>query len=138
MPKYVRTKDGTIYGNGGFILEIEKLNLNKIVGNIKYEIIDNKLVKTMYGYEAHIFEYDIIDKSNNLTELCDEFVQTQKCFGGEIKYWILPKLEGKPIETVMEGIKYHLKDGNIFGCIWTDKGLIYVAKMNKDGVLCLI
>lgn len=37
--KYIRTKDG--------VYEVEKLNLNKIVGNIKYEIIDNKLFKNI-------------------------------------------------------------------------------------------
>ena len=28
--------------------------------------------------------------------------------------------------------------GKLYGAIWTDKGLIYVANMNKDGKLCLI
>ena len=26
----------------------------------------------------------------------------------------------------------------VYGAIWTDKGLIYVAKMNEDEELCLI
>ena len=32
----------------------------------------------------------------------------------------------------------HIADRYIYGAIWTDKGLIYVAKMNEESVLCLI
>ena len=124
MPKYIRTEKGIYEVVEDSNKEWGKQIVVKFPKNLNMKLADVK--------------DQIIAQSNNLAELCDEFVQTQKCFGGEIKYWILPKLEGKPIETVMEGIKYHLKDGNIFGCIWTSKGLIYVAKMNENGVLELI
>lgn len=114
---YIRTKDG--------IIDTNKLNLNKIIGNIKYEIIDNILFKTMYGYEAHLYEYEIISKADTIEELCDEFVEVRKgnhniCFG-------------------YGTAKSCNNDNNIiYGAIWTDKGLIYVAKMNKNGKLELI
>lgn len=74
---------------------------------------------------------DVVRQANTIEELCDEFVQDELLYDGECKYYILPKCEGKPIETVMRGIKQHLKYGNIYGAIWTDKGLIYVAKINN-------
>lgn len=40
--------------------------------------------------------------------------------------------------AVARSWKLHNKEREIFGCIKTDKGLIYVAKMNEEGVLCLI
>ena len=45
---------------------------------------------------------------------------------------------GCRIERDEEFKKHLLENGCVYGAIWTDKGLIYVAKMNSEGKLCLI
>ena len=72
-----------------------------------------------------------VKQADTIEELCDEFVM----------------ITNKP-QVVYSDIKYNdlaisrIRDKNIsveiYGAIWTDKGLIYVAKMNDKGVLCLI
>lgn len=60
---------------------------------------------------------DIVKQADTIEELCDEFVKVfdDGCIIIE------------PDITIKTG-KY-----NKFGAIWTDKGLIYAAKMNKKG-----
>ena len=65
---------------------------------------------------------EIINEADTIEELCDEFVFE---------------------ETYPSGLKRHIitEDvavGTQFGAIWTDKGLIYVAKMNDNGELELL
>lgn len=72
---------------------------------------------------------DIIKQSDNIPELCDEF--------------ILKKIDQpKPfVYTIyFTDLQKYAKDRDwtIYGAIWTDKGLIYVAKMNDEGELELI
>ena len=69
------------------------------------------------------YDYDNIKQADTIEELCDEFV-----FDGIV--W-------DKLEDVMFCLdkKDYTK---IYGAIWTNKGLIYVAKMNKEGKLCLI
>ena len=66
-------------------------------------------------------------RSDTIEELCDEFVvvefNTHKNYSSESWY----KLDG-----------YCSTRAIIYGAIWTDKGLIYVAKMNKQGELELL
>ena len=86
--KYIRTKDGV------------------------YKVVDTYETKYVVGYteddfEKVIYKENIINQSENLEELCDEFV-------------------------------YCPNGGTIKGAIWTDKGLIYVAKMDSEGKLELI
>ena len=136
---FIRTKDG--------IYEVEKLNLNKIVGNIKYEIIDNKLLKTMYGYESHLYESEIIKQSDTIEELCDGFfidfisdLEEYKNFISEEKifnrFGFDDFKEQFNAYRELEGDVYNHCEG--YGLIKTSKGLIYVAKMNEEGVLELI
>ena len=69
----------------------------------------------------YIIEGDVAD---TIEELCDEFVyQTSK--------------SKRYIETYLSrnnGVEII----NVYGAIWTDKGLIYVAKMNESGCLELL
>ena len=78
---------------------------------------------------------DILKQSENLEELCDEFVYQT---GGSIS-------KGKPMISKNDFLSLKewyvtggINQNNIFGAIWTDKGLIYVAKMNENGELCLL
>ena len=96
-----------------------------------------KYIRTKDGiYEINWFDADnfgdekgdihsnceIINEADTIEELCDEFVFE---------------------ETYPSGLKRHIitEDvavGTQFGAIWTDKGLIYVAKMNDKGELDLL
>ena len=77
------------------------------------------------GFEIVFKEQDIIKQADTIEELCDEFVIK----GTRGLYLGIPlqecELRNIPITQ-------------IYGAIWTDKGLIYVAKMNEKGELELL
>ena len=105
---YTRTKDGRI-------LDFDKLN----------EV--SKLSIDMA--EEPIREADTIE------ELCDEFVVFDKEQpNGKLLYY-------KGFENLKKEFIDFEKDKEkvvVYGGIWTDKGLIYVAKMNDKGEFELI
>ena len=72
----------------------------------------------------HIKNQDIIAQADTIEELCDEFVIEDNGHCISDLYTIKRLL-----------VKNKL---TIYGAIWVDRGLIYVAKMNEDGVLCLL
>ena len=86
------------------------------------------------GYYIDRYEEDVILKkqvikqSENIEELCDRFVVMDK--------------ETKEVMNIVSFLAYaklwSYCKYNIYGAIWTDKGLIYVAKMNDEGNLELI
>lgn len=85
---------------------------------------------------------EILNQSENLEELCDEFV-----FNSDISNYVIDK---KFIEHTKEIILKIYKENDetdyvkamhpkFYGAIWVNgKGLIYVAKMNDKGELELI
>ena len=79
------------------------------------------------GFEIVFKEQDIIKRADTIEELCDEFV----LFRDDKPYAIVPN-KGNNAELS----KNVWKDYR--GAIWTDKGLIYVAKMNEKGELELL
>ena len=101
--KYIRTKDGRI---------------------ICYEVINETVMSDdfIYGYGAVMkgkkegFEIEKI--ADTIEELCDEFVYVD---------------EGCYPEISDELDLMQTKSTIIYGAIWTDKGLTYVAKMNDKG-----
>ena len=105
---YIRTKDGV------------------------YRLVDTYEVKYVIGYdedgfEISIYKENIINQSENLDELCDEFVGVDNtCENGH------QLLRAVPYKCA------NFWNGGVYGCIWTSKGLIYVAKMNENGELELI
>lgn len=112
--KYIRTKDGIL----------------KIIKNEDFDEQEKKKIPancTMV-YSLNIFGCTCVDNNNiikqadTIPELCDEFVYHLKS-GGK---FIDDKLTKSNIYE------------NVFGAIWTDKGLIYVAKMNDKGELELL
>ena len=78
-------------------------------------------------------EVKILAKSETIEELCDEFVlydnQLKTCGVFDKKVITFKWIQNH--STIYNGM-------TIYGAIWTDKGLIYVAKMNEDGELELI
>ena len=110
-PKYIRTKDG--------------------------QIIDiNRTVRTN----------NILKKAATIEELCDEFVYVNKVEGLTDKTHTISfdmpnhQFTEPTVAKKMEYIRKRYKDDldKIKLGIWTDKGLIYVAKMNDEGELELL
>ena len=108
---YIRTKDG--------VYEVDAETDTFYYTNIAREI---GVVKTNRVKEADTIE-----------ELCDEFVVYFECFNIS-HYFIYEKsYDELKREAEMLGHSY-----SVYGGIWTNKGLIYVAKMNNKGDLVLI
>ena len=115
MEKYIRTKD-------------------KIVKNPYLGVEQGIPVFELTADNMFLTKKDIVKTSNNLEDLCDGFV---------VKDYI----PTKPLyfDTKLQAQQFVYKNGvqndnrvEIYGAIWTDKGLIYVAKMNNKGNLELI
>lgn len=79
---------------------------------------DDLLYIDGYGLER------VIAQANTIEELCDEFVVD---FNGK-----------KIISALPFDRSLNYGGDELFGAIWTDKGLIYVAKMNESGCLELL
>ena len=105
---YIRTKDG--------IYKVES----------EYE--PSEYTKIVYGSK-------VISQSENIEELFDEFVVFDKEQpNGKLLYY-------KGFENLKKEFIDFEKDKEkvvVCGAIWTDKGLIYVAKMNDKGEFELI
>lgn len=107
--KYVRTKE-TEYGC--------------IIDTIRY--------KEQTGEECWIPQNEIVKEADTIEELCDEFVFIDKNKLIEHRCWT-------HLEWAIANCKRNNIDiSTIYGAIWTDKGLIYVAKMNEKGELELL
>ena len=109
---YIRTKDGV------------------------YEVKVNKYHELVYCKNNQIvLSCNIIKQSENIEDLCDEFVVFDKEQpNGKLLYY-------KGFENLKKEFIDFEKDKEkvvVCGAIWTDKGLIYVAKMNDEGDLALI
>lgn len=115
--KYIRTKDGIYEYNNSYIIEDDVLYL--VVFNDKY---------TDYGVNGKYSRGKVISQADTIEELCDEFVFICEDFDK-------PQLV---IPMNFEYCKKTFKHTEIYGAIWTDKGLIYVAKMDNEGKLELI
>lgn len=120
--KNIRTKDGVYevdaYDNAGTC----------IVGGF-----DNR--KTFYKDEY-------LKMTDTIEELCDEVVVemrfTETGYIAHLNKNISELTSF--VEYLKECIEATKQDEilNVYGAIWTDKGLIYVAKMNEDEKLVLI
>lgn len=90
-----------------------------------YRTTKNFVVGKEHYVAWHDFYEEIIKQADTIEELCDEFVAIHKTFS---KTYCIRKV---PFEKQDENF-------NIYGAIWTNKGLIYVAKMNDKGELELL
>lgn len=77
----------------------------------------------VYSHE-HIDNKDIIKRADSIEELCDEFVG-------------ISDGESQMLRFVPYACAQYW-NGGVYGAIWTDKGLIYVAKINDKGELELL
>ena len=100
---YIRTKDG--------VYEVSSKQKNT------YYVLNGR-----WQFEKQ----DIINQSENLEELCDEFVVVNNtCFN-------TPQLLGTVID------KDYYKHEEVYGAVWCEFGLKCVAKLNSKGELELI
>ena len=95
-------------------------------------IIDTIKYKEITGEDCFIPKNEIVDKADTIDKLCDEFVIAYEN-GARIVYGDLEWAKVKAIASSKIGIKLI-----IYGAIWTDKGLIYVAKLNDKKELELL
>ena len=94
-------------------------------GVLKIIRLDQYVVSYENGQYAGTMDIEKLKEckvADTIEELCDEFVYHLKS-GGK---FIDDKLAKSNVYE------------NIYGAIWTDKGLIYVAKMNDKGELELL
>lgn len=109
--KYIRTKDG--------IYEVKHDEKNFIYkGSNMIAIYDPKIYQV-----RDIHKDEIIKQADNIEELCD-------CYSYDI--------ETTRDYLVAKSWKLHRLEREVYGCIKTNEGLIYVAKMNEKGDLELI
>ena len=133
---YIRTKDGRIIAFGK-----EYAYPTRIVkGNQRY--IFTELTEATFEKMKEFNHWEILNQSENLEGLCDEFV-----FNSDISNYVIDK---KFIELTKAIILKIYKENDetdyvkamhpkFYGAIWVDgKGLIYVAKMDNEGKLVLI
>jgi len=109
--KYIRTKNG--------IYDIDESTLYEFTGHT---------VRTPYC-EEYEKQPELCKTADTIKELCDEFVI------------INPDIYEKPTLCYGDYEEYKdelHKEDILYGAIWTDKGLIYVAKMNEEGELELL
>ena len=123
---YIRTKDN--------LYEITNKQYDILCGNLTEEEKENFKNITSFGLGSveegtyhSILIKDILKYSETLEELCDEFVYCKNDF-----YEMYRQLDYTHYDK-----EYIKNGGTIKGAIWTDKGLIYVAKMNENGELKL-
>lgn len=120
---YIRTKDGRI-------AEVkENMAIKRCSENVLRLVYkDNQSICVLNGND------DIIKQSENLEELCDGFYIDE---GNEFSFY-----EENAYEDFEEAKKDFLTNfdqtSTLYAFIKTDKGLIYVAKMNESGDLELI
>lgn len=110
--KYIRTQVG--------IFEEEYVHI-KI--NLKGQAI--------MEYKGKFYEPPLeVKQADTIEELCDEFVIR----------WSNKTYCDNLMKTLRQARYWLVNDSNaeIYGAIWTDKGLIYVAKMNNKGELELL
>lgn len=118
--KYIRTKDG-IFGLSRFKFEKGDIDQNK-VGSRQDCYWEQHNIE--YCWHRCIWAKDIINQADTIEELRDELVYCHDIITEE------------HAEEILQSKEYICKE--IYGAIWTDKGLIYVAKMNEKGELELL
>ena len=121
--KYIRTTDGRIINT-----QDER---GSLIGDSIVKINDSLIVVRNNKGDELIPIEDIVKQANTIEELCDEFVAIK---GTD---WHLAN--NMTLEEFVEENEDLIKAGyKVYGAIWTDKGLIYLAKMNEKGKLELL
>lgn len=131
--KYIRTKDGRIYEENKVFVVMENNIKIVILGSVAYRMFIERIGGISWNSETNV----VIKEADTIKELCDAFV-IKWSFNNE--YYVYSKEElDRVLSNPMQPLTHNGKvSEKIYGAIWTDKGLIYVAKMNKKGDLELL
>ena len=126
--KYIRTKNG--------IYDLYKSIWREFTG---------RKIKTPYC-EEYEKQPKLCKSADTIEELCDEFVDTSESKTTNTGGWLYDEFDSDN-----KCLVYYAEDerrtiplnefddlSKIYGAIWTNKGLIYVAKMNNKGELELL
>ena len=120
--KYIRTKNG--------IYDYEPTH------NID---VDGFVVQHINGWNKPLTKEDIIKIADTIEELCDEFVIKVDNEYLHAKYYPIDRtfyIYNTDEEISLgECLRFNYV---VKGAIWTDKGLVHVAKMNDKGELELL
>ena len=113
--RYIRTNDNEIYETTEYYM--------LPLGYPEYRV---------KGSNKAFSEYtDVVKQADTIEELCDEFVVIGKTTDDYSTY-----------DNLNKALKFMELRGicrdRLRGAIWTDKGLIYVARMNNEGVMELL
>ena len=148
--RYIRTKDGHIIDVGAFI---EKEKSNKYYKEHIFEELENRdnechirwtaigtkenSSKSQRGKRCEFgayFDSPFIKQSDTIEDLCDRFVLVDRDDEGPIEQ----ELIGKRYRAMLDEFKFRISIGSdlskmdLYGAIWMDRGLIYVAKFDWD------
>ena len=117
MDRYIRTKDGKIY-------DTEKYAYT-------WSTTD-KIGLGISATESLSIPKSLIEKpADNIEELCDEAIVIEQW---RKKPFVL-QVGGNGTPLSCARALYLPRGCIIYGAIWTNEGLIYVAKMNQEGEL---
>lgn len=141
--KYIRTKDGRIidlkkrFGHLPWCKSKEEFEKESHTPYKHYFYLD-KETSQIFFYNCYTNcpeSVEFVKQADTIEELCDEFV----CDHNNGTRVIQIK-ECKPQFPFCEDTVDYFRRNNqkYYGAIWTDKGLIYVAKMNEKGELELL
>jgi len=126
--------------------ELYKVMQKQICNTDKFVEVQRKKVGLFTGTTELISKDDIIGQADTIEELCDAFVDTSELKTTNTGGWLYDEFDSKNkclvyyVEDEKRTISLNEYDdlSKIYGAIWTDKGLIYVAKMNDKGELELL
>lgn len=119
--KYIRTKDG-IFDLSRF--EFEKGDIDQSKDGSRQDCYWEQH-DIEYCHHRCIWAKNIIAQADTIEELCDEFV------------WVTPEGEHHIKPKTGDGLWYlccdYKKGHQIYGAIWIQKGLIYIAELTDEG-----
>ena len=99
-------------------------------------LIDTKKYKEMTGEECYIPTHEFLKSSDNIYDLLNRIIVVKR--NRALNYKIYRKAEflKLPIKSLTNDIRGHKI--TVYGCVWTDKGLIFATKMNTEGDMVVL
>ena len=133
--KYIRTKDGELFEvenqNAWCCMFLKPKHAKMLVSvNENENEMRDLVIKRSIGRKH--WKTEILKSADTIEELCDDFVVVDKNKLIEHRCW-------SHLEWAIANCKRNNIDiSTIYGAIWTEWGLKYVAKMNSEGELELL
>ena len=124
--KYIRTCEGKIINVED---TIKRFKNNQHLSDIECDIVKAIITEDT---DSDGYKRRAIKEADTIEELLNEIVAFKEKENGNYDWGILSA------KDYQAGLKYEIdeyvsKGYSAYGAIWTEKGLIYVAKMNEKG-----